>query len=393
MRNRGQTGNSKFVKQMNRDGILFKLRQKQMSRADLAKETELSRPCVSSLVEEMINEGLIHEVGVGESKGGRKPTLLAFNSQSFAVVGAVFEGSEIQMALADLKGEIFAHFHTRLNQPTNGEMAIRALEKGLAALLEQSGFEKSRLIGIGVGLPGITQRRNGTISYSPSTGWMDLPVQQEIEEKLGMPVIIENDVNMMTLGEYYQGVGKESATLVNMYVGTGIGAGILINGQLYRGSKEAAGEIGYMLVGPIGKRGRGEFGVFESNYSVPGIYEKAKAILPSLIEESSIIEQLVTVAGEGDAEAQRLLDDVYKHWASGMANVASVLDPELLILSGELVHIDDKGVQTIQEMLSAWVPVVPQIKIAALGDRAGIIGAVHSALETFSNHMARLVQS
>ncbi|MNI35374.1 N-acetylglucosamine repressor [compost metagenome] len=384
MLGRRQTGNSKLVKQMNRQEILRKLREvKRASRADLAKLTELSRPCVSSLVNEMMKEGLIHEVGVGDSKGGRKPILLEYNFQAYGVVGAIFEGSTLYMSIADLSGELLFDYNYRLPQPTSGEMAIRCLDLGLSILLNQSGFDKSRLLGIGLGLPGITQRRNGTVSYAPSTGWMGLPVQQEIEERLGVPVMIDNDVNLMTLGEFHKGVGHGVSNQVYMYVGTGIGAGIMIDGQCYRGSSEASGEIGYMMVGQVEKLSRGEYGVFERNYSVPVIREKAKKALTTIEEDSSVIKQLIQHAEGGHEEASRLLQDVYRHWAYGIANMVSILDPDLLILSGEMINIEEIGVEKIQEMLTEWVPSIPQIKIATLGNKAGVIGAIHSVLEAF----------
>ncbi|SDN96533.1 Sugar kinase of the NBD/HSP70 family, may contain an N-terminal HTH domain [Paenibacillus sp. yr247] len=379
---RGQTGNTKLVKQINREGILHQLKERtRMSRADLAKLTELSRPCVSSLVDEMIQEGIIREVGVGESKGGRKPILLEYNFQAYGVVGAVFEGSTLQLAIADLKGEVLFQYKTLLSHQKDGQGTIESVERGLAALLTQSGFNKSRLLGIGLGLPGITQRREGTVSYSPSTGWMGLPVQKEIEDRLGLPVIIDNDVNLMTLGEFHKGVGKNFPNLVYMYVGTGIGAGIVIDGQLYRGVREASGEIGYMIIGPIRNRAQGEYGAFENNYSVTAIREKAKLLLKSMDEGTSVIKQLVTQASQGDVDAQSLLDDIYKHWAYGIANIASVMDPGLFVLSGEMIHIGADGVLTIHQMLTDLVPLVPQLKMASLGDQAGIIGAIHSVLE------------
>ncbi|MBP1156435.1 MULTISPECIES: ROK family transcriptional regulator [unclassified Paenibacillus] len=392
MLGRGQTGNTKLVKQINREGILQQLRiHKRMSRADLAKTTELSRPCVSSIVDELIKEGLVHEVGTGESKGGRRPILLEYNFQAYGVVGVVFEGSMLQMSIANLKGELTSHYRVRLEQPVNGEKAIQALEQGLLALLSQSSFDKSRLLGVGLGLPGITHRRQGTISYAPSTGWMDLPVQKEMEERLGLPVILDNDVNMMTLGEFYKGVGSKVSHLVYMYVGTGIGAGIIIDRQLYRGIREAAGEIGYMMVGSEENRLHGEYGVFERNYSVTGIYEKAKALLPAMIDRDHVIKQLVQLSDQGSKEAGELLENVYRHWAYGIANMVSVLDPELLILSGQMIHIGDKGIQAISALLRAWVPYVPDIRLARLGDKAGIIGAVHSVLEAFpAAHIHRI---
>lgn len=381
---RGQTGNAKLVKHINREGILHQLRENpRVSRADLAKLTELSRPCVSALVDEMIVEGLISEVGFGESKGGRKPILLEYNFQAYGVIGAVFEGSTLQLAIANLKGEMLVQRTACLPHPMNGETAIRSIEQGLAALLSESGFDKARLLGMGLGLPGITQRSEGTVSYAPSTGWMGLPVRKEIEAALGLPVVIENDVNLMTLGEFHKGIGVGHSNLVYMYAGTGIGAGIMIDGQLYRGAKEASGEIGYMVIGPVGNQAKGEYGVFERNYSVRAIREKAKGVLPTIDEESSIVKQIVEQAKGGDEEAQALLDDICRHWTYGIANVTSVMDPALLILSGEMLHIGDEGVHKIQQWLTDWVPSVPRIEMASLGDQAGLIGAVHCALEAF----------
>ncbi|GIP39287.1 transcriptional regulator [Paenibacillus sp. J31TS4] len=384
MISRGRTGNTKFVKQMNREGILYQLRKEpRLSRAELAARTRLSRPCVSSLVEEMIQEGLIQEVGTGVSKGGRKPILLEYNVQAYAVVGAVFEGSELEMAVADMKGELLAQEHTRLTQPVDGESALRALETTLARLLAASGVDRGRVTGIGVGLPGITQRRSGTVSYAPSTGWMDLPVGKEIEERLGLPVVLDNDVNMMTLGEFFGGAGAGVSSLVYMYVGTGIGAGIIIDKQLYRGSKEAAGEIGYMRIGEAPGRRKEEFGVFEKNFSVPGIQHKAKLLGLTVDPGISVLEQLLALEAGGSGKAGALLDEVYRSWASGIANTVSVLDPEMLILSGEMVHLDENGLSRIRELLSEWVPVLPEIRQAALRERAGMLGAVHSVLEAY----------
>lgn len=382
---RGQTGNAKLVKLMNREGILYQLKlHPRVSRADLAKLTELSRPCVSALVDEMIQEGLIREVGLGESKGGRKPILLEYNFQSHGVVGAVFDGSILQLAIANLKGELLIQHKTRLAPPMDGETAIQSIKQGITALLFESGFNKERLLGIGLGLPGVTQRNEGTVSYAPSAGWMGLSVQKEIEDDLGLPVVIENDVNLMTLGEFHKGIGSGHSNLLYMYVGTGIGVGIVIDGQLYRGANEASGEIGYMVIGPVGNPSKGEYGVFERNYSTWAIREKARVVLPSLDEEASIVKQIVEQADQGIEPAEALLDDVCRHWTYGIANLVSVMDPGLLILSGEMLHIGEKGIIKLEQWLTEWVPSFPPIKMAALGEQSGIIGAIHCALEAFS---------
>lgn len=379
-----KTGNSKLVKKLNKEEVLQQVIQHgQISRADISKQTQLSRPCVSALVEEMIHEGLLHEVGMGDSRGGRKPILLEYNYQAYAIAGAIFEGSTLDMAIADLKGEFLARCRKRLAQPANGETVIEDLAASLDRLLAESGMSRDRLLGMGVGLQGVTQRGNGTVSFSPSTGWMGQPIQQTIEERLGLPVIIDNDVNMMTLGEYVRGAGVDHSNVVYMYVGTGIGAGIILDGQFFRGSKEAAGEIGFMMIGPVHNRKNGASGVFETHYSAPAIWQQAKGFLSDLQEGSSVIEELIRHARQGHPKAQQLLDDVYRHWAYGMANIVSVLNPELLILSGEMVHIDEEGVKRIHDWLCEWVPEVPVLEKASLGEQAGLIGALHSVLEAF----------
>ncbi|QQE75399.1 ROK family transcriptional regulator [Brevibacillus composti] len=384
MRSSKRTGSSQLVKKWNKEEILQQvIAHGQISRADISKHTRLSRPCVSALVEEMMREGLLQEVGRGDSRGGRKPILLEYNYRAYAIAGAVFDGLTLEMAVADLKGKFLVRYQKRLPQPANGELVMEALAQGFEEMMRECSLESERFLGIGVGLPGVTQRGSGTVSYSPSTGWMGSPIQQTIEERLGLPVIIDNDVNMMTLGEYVRGVGVGYSSVVYLYVGTGIGSGIILDGQFYRGSREAAGEIGFMMIGPEPARRDDASGVFETHYAAPGIMNKAKGFLSDLQVGSSVIEALIRCAKEEQAEAARLLDEVYRHWAYSMANIASILNPELLILSGEMVHIDDEGVKRIQDWLCEWVPVAPELKRASLGEQAGLIGAVHSVLEAF----------
>lgn len=377
---------SKLVKRLNKEEILRQvIREGRISRAEIAKRTQLSRPCVSTLVEEMIAEGLLQEVGVGDSTGGRKPVLLAYNYQAYAIAGAVYEGSRLDMAVADLKGEFLARRRAQLMPFDDGDRVLEVLAAELEALLRESGMARKRVLGIGIGLPGVTRRQNGTISDSPSTGWMNRPIRQAMEERLGLPVLIDNDVNLMTLGEWVRGVGAGAANLVYIYVGTGIGAGVIVDGQFFRGSREAAGEIGHMLIGPVQSRRNGEFGVFEKHYSAPALRRRAGEWL-DLRQDGSIIDILQTHAEGGCERSERLLEEVCRHWAYSLANIISLLDPELLILSGEMIHLQSERVQQMEAWLREWVPAVPRIERARLGEQAGLIGAVHSVLEAFPYH-------
>uniref|UniRef100_UPI001E38634A ROK family protein n=2 Tax=Brevibacillus daliensis TaxID=2892995 RepID=UPI001E38634A len=385
------TGNTRLVKNLNKQEILLQcMAQEQISRADLSKITKLSRPCVSSLVVELIETGFLKEVGIGNSKGGRKPILLEYNYQAYVLVGAVLDGHHLHMVLADLRGSFIKRFQMAIKPDADTQETFKALERGVQELLQESGYDREHLLGVGIGLPGIAQRRDGTVSFSPVTGWAGLPIQQELEQRLGVPVMIDNDVNMMTLAEYSRGVGAGYGSVVYMYVGTGIGSGIILDGQMFRGSKEAAGEVGCMMIGPIPAVREKDTGVFEQNFSLYGIKQRARELLSDHQEGESLIEHLTKLASNGSKEAEQLLEETYKHWTFGMVNLISVLNPELLILSGEMIHIDEKGVSQIKGWLQEWVPVVPEIEKASLGDQAGLVGAVQSVLEAFP--LDRLLQ-
>ncbi|MFC4766237.1 ROK family transcriptional regulator [Effusibacillus consociatus] len=387
MHDRRPPGNVQLMKQMNRAAILQLLRdQGQLSRAALAELTALSKPSISALVDELIQEGWIREVGIGESSGGRRPILLEINAEGFAIVGAVFEGTGLELAVSDLNGELLAEKHVVIKGDATGGQILDEFEGKIRSFLHEARVNYDRVLGIGVGLPGVTRRGSGIISFSPSTGWNDWPVLDELEKRFSLPVFLDNDVNLMALGEFYKGAGYGVQNLVYMHVGTGIGAGIILNGQLFRGFSEAAGEIGYMVVGNPDKRNHREYGVFEGNYSALALLERAASDpnLKLLLDENStsagVIKKL-TELSDVSPEANGLLQEVCLHWSYGIANIVCVLNPELVILGGDMVHIGDCGLKLIQDSLSRLVPIVPELKFAELGDRGGVVGAVFHVLE------------
>lgn len=396
MNERRPPGNVQLMKQLNREAILQYLREKgQLSRASLSDLTSLSKPSISMLVDELLAEGWLREVGIGESSGGRRPIMLEINSEGFTVIGGVFEGTSLALAAADINGEIVARRNVVIQPDHTQEPALDTLEKEILAILAEPQVVKTKTLGIGLGLPGVTRRGNGSISYSPSTGWDDLPIQQELEKRLGLPVCIENDVNLMALGELYRGAGKNIQNLIYMHVGTGIGAGVILQGQLFRGSTDAAGEIGYMIVGEQDRHFQGNYGIFESNYSSQAIMRKVTAS-PELrqsigapLSPRPVMRQLVEMAAQSP-KARMLMQDMYLHWAYGLANMICILNPEMIILGGDMALSDEWGMNEIRSNLRRLVPFMPEIKIAQLGEDAGVIGAVFHVLETDRSLSGRL---
>jgi predicted NBD/HSP70 family sugar kinase len=375
MSRKGQTGNTKLVKKINRKGILYHIKENgPLSRADLAKRTGLSRPCVSSIIEEMLDEGLVNEIGEGISKGGRRPILLQYNARAFCIIGAILEENRFYMTLADSVGEPIAEDCIEFSQSMDKQMIITLIDNTVSNLLQKSGMMRRQLRGLGFGLPGITQKESGVLTYAPSLPCISWPSQQEFEQCFGVPVVIDNDVNMMTKGEYHRGAGQGASSLAYFYVGTGIGAGIILQGQFVRGSHEAAGEIGCMVIGPVDGERQAGYGIFEYHYALPGIRRRTG-------REWS---DLLVAARNGDTYAQECVDDIYQHWTYGIANFTSVLNPERIILGGALAKLNSTAVEYMRSLLAKWVPVVPELVSAHLGEKAGIDGAIYSVLETLS---------
>ena len=379
-------GNIQTIKRLNREAVLQCLREKgKVSRAHLARLTSLSKPGVSAIVGELLQEGWVKEVGEGASSGGRKPILLELNANQFFIMAAIFEGMSLEMALANLNGTIVAEKTAVIEPNLSGHDLSEYLQECIGSFLQISSVEREHILGIGVGLPGVTRRSSGKISFSPSTDWQDWPIKEELERRLALPVLADNDVNLMALGEYYKGAGKGEQHLVYIHVGTGIGAGIILNGQLYRGFSDASGEIGYMMVGRPEARLSNRYGTFEGNFSALSLYNRIKTV-PGLSHlatgrAETIIQKLVIEAAASE-KATAMLEDICLNWCYGIANVVSVLNPALIILGGDMVHVGDWGINFIRTNLASLVPVVPEVRFAALGERAGVLGAVYQVLES-----------
>lgn len=371
------------IKIMNRELIINKLKNKpKQSRANLSQSTGLSKPTVSSIVKELIKEGLIFEVGEGTSTGGKRPVNLVYNPDYNYVVGIAIENNIIYFSLGNMNGELISIFSKKIENPEKSELVLSVIIDGIFELLKNTKVDEEKIIGIVIGVPGIKQDSDNLIRSSPTIHWGGINLKKEIKEKLGKEVIIENDVNLMTIGEHYKGQAKNINDFVYLFIGNGIGSGIFLNGKFIKGFHSAAGEIGYMMIGDK-ENLKQNTGVFEKNYGLLGVIEKLKKLNIQLNYKDSDSLLEILQKNKKNKMVKEILDDTITHWAEATINIISVIDPETVILSGELLNMEKTSLNSFKEFVYNHAPQGTKLKKAKLGFQAGIYGAFHLGLDYF----------
>lgn len=371
----------KLVKMMNRELIINELKQHpRQSRADLAKKTRLSKPTVSDIVKELIEEDLVFEAGVGPSSGGKKPIYLEYNSRSNYVIGILIENETIFIALGDMNGDIITLHQKKFKPLTEGHIIVDMITEGIIQLVTNENIKKDKVLGIVIGVSGIKMDEEDVICSSPTINWGNIHLREEINNRLQMEVIIENDVNLMTIGEFHKGQGEGIQNFVYLFIGNGIGSGLILDGKFYKGHHSASGEIGYMMIGDETKL-KPDLGVFETNYGLFGVSERVREQKLPIDEEISLL--LFLQKNRTDEKIAAILDDVIYQWAKATINIVSIIDPQAVIMSGELSHMDTASLNLFKETIEKYVPKIPELKFTKLGYKAGIYGAFHLALDYF----------
>lgn len=362
----------------NRDLILNLLRrEKILSRHEIRSRVGASPATVNRLTTQLIERGLLKEDGYAASTGGRPSTLLRFDADAGHVVAVDVGSSVIKGALVNLCGEVVL----RSEEPVAAETARERLFEVQAAVQALVGQAKagSKLLGAAVGVPGVVGE-SGKVTWAPALGWHDVPLGQALSEVTELPVHVENDANTLAIAEHRYGSKKGVASLVAINLGNGIGAGLIINGSLYRGEANAAGEIGYMLANPESLQSTYEgFGDLESKVGAEGIVARAHAAIPGLGTVSA--HDIFSRARAGEAAFVNLLESVADELALAVANISVVLNPGTIILGGGVAGSADLLIPRLQARLAGRIPHVPQIVSTSLGTEGVIVGAAEMAID------------
>jgi predicted NBD/HSP70 family sugar kinase len=379
-----KSGSLGSLRALNRSRVIDTLRQLGVaSRAEIARRTGLSRSTVSSLVGELQGSGVITErAGEGEggatARGGRPPTLIALDPSVGVAIGVDFGKRHVAVAASDLSHTVLAESRREMDGDYDAEAGFAVADKLVKQVLSEAKVDRGVVIGAGVGVPAPIHLRTGTVGSSAILpGWNEVRVGEEFGSRLGLPVYVDNDANLAALAELHWGAGRDSSNLVYVTASTGIGAGIVIDGRLYRGAGGTAGEIGHTTIDESGPICRcGSRGCLETFAAVPAILELLK---PSLGEDLTA-EQVIEQAGGGDLACQRAIGDAGRHLGAALANLCNLVNPERIVVGGSLAQAGDTLLDPMRETVQrrAIVSAARDVEVVRgeLSERAEMLGAV-----------------
>lgn len=358
-----------LTKQHNRDLVLGNIfASESISRAEVARLTNLTRATVSELVNGLLEEGLVEEVGRGESIGGKSPILLSVAPDSRYLIGLNLAQDRFIGAIVNLRGEIKEMVEEPVHD-SNGETALELVYKILNQLVKT---KLKPIVGIGVGTPGLVNTREGLVVNAVNLDWQDLPLGSLLEKKYKLPVSVLNDSQATAIGEFvYGGQHARDDNLIVVNVKHGIGSGILVNGRLFQGDGGGAGEIGHVVVQENGELCRcGKYGCLETVSS-------ASAVLRKLNLDS--LERVKTAFDAGDKKAKRVVDAAAHYLGISLANLIGTLNIQKIVLTGDMTRFGTAWLDTVNESMQdaalSRLSENTQLELGKLDYRACILGA------------------
>ncbi len=382
-----------LMREFNESLVLNLIRQAgPISRAEIAARTHLSRSTVSSIINDLLQANLVLEVGTGRSRGGRRPILLQFNRLAGYTLGVDLGATHLLVLLTDLE----ARPVVRLEEPFAVEEGPRAgldrVVRLVQETLRRAGLEMEQVFGLGIGVPGPLDFATGKPIFPPiMPGWHDTPIREQLGERLSRPVYLDNDANMGAIGEYWWGAGQGGRNLAFVKVGTGIGCGLILNGQIYRGEIGSAGEIGHTVIDEDGPTCRcGSSGCLETMAAAPAILQAAREALsygnnaPPHNHDLSIVD-LIEAGRQGDPLAVRLFAQAGRRIGTALTSLVNLLNPATIIIGGGVARAGDLLLDPLRETVhQRALPIAARstrIVESALGADAIAIGAVTTVLQ------------
>jgi len=381
------TANRQLIRAINRSTVLNVVKDEgPVSRTDIVRLSGLSPATVSEITADLIAEGLIYEKEAGDSTGGRPPILLALNHDAAYVVGLKLAERQISAALTDIEATILSTLTVPVTGMTVVERAVAALAGAVEQVIAKASVPRGRVTGVGIGLAGVIDAGRGLCRYSPFLDWRDVPLKLLLEEQIGIPVCIDNDVNTLAMAEKWFGAGQGVDDFLVVTVGRGVGLGIVANGQFYRGTRGGGGEFGHTVMDPDGPLcDCGKRGCLEAYVADPALVRAAQGRLGSVDPDQLTVERVTELARAGDGSLLEVFAQAGRMLGMGIANLVNVFNPALIIISGEGVRAGDLLFGPMREAVAQYtfdgLAEDTEIVVQEWGDEAWAWGAASLVLQ------------
>jgi glucokinase len=388
-------GNPALMRQTNARTILMLLKKLgTCSRKDLVRESGMSTPTVANVVSDLDDLGLIEWIGEAKSGGGRPPENFRFKADAgcFAGVNVTLEG--LRILLTDLRGTCLEELCEPLPKDFRSpDAVIDALRRSLEAMMQRHRLQPKKLLAMTVGVAGITNVRDGiVISVSDSDSWRNVPLRAMLEKLFACTVFVDNESNLAAMGEHFCGVAQTDESFIFITVGTGVGAGIFVNGQIVYGASWAAGEIGYLQIPHIPKMPPAlhQFGRLEQVVAAPGILRSWTAVAKKsgVALKPRKASKVLDLALEGNSAAQKLVLQRAQLLKDVVLNLSLTLNPSLFVFGGE-VGAHPALLAPIAEMLRESEVAGARVLPSSLGRSAVVWGGVAVAMQDSEQKLHR----
>jgi glucokinase-like ROK family protein len=393
-----RTANLELVQKINRSIVLNVIKDKgPLSLADISRRTKLTRSTVSSIVNHLTRKNLVKEIGLSSSSVGRRGILLELNPKAYYVVGVDLGTLNTIAAVVNLEGKIVE----RVEHPTNGEQnrddVIERVKAAIHEVISVSNVNLQKIAGIGLAVPGLVDSKRGMMLITPNFGWKDTPLKEMLEEEFHTPIFIDNNVNAMALSEAEFGIGRGVKNFICVNIGIGIGSGVIINREIYRGETECTGEIGHTTVDYNGpKCSCGNNGCLEVMAAGPAIARRAvkairegrKTVITDLVKgnlnriTAAVVAQ---AANQGDKLAREIMEKTGEYLGTGVANIINLFNPQMVIIGGGVSQAGDLVFDPLKRTMKKRAFSVPakavKIVTPSLGRDCTVIGAATLVLK------------
>jgi len=389
------------VKAHNMRAVLLRLLYHEPAyRVQIAEQTSLSTTTITNIIDELLALGLVDEEGTEQLSGrrgvGRPRSALRLNKDARFAIGVQIGVELYRIAIANLKAEIYISHSYTFSRATPPEKIFQEITQQIENIITESKLDRQRIMGVGVGAAGLVNYMTGVNLMSYNLGWQNVPIRDWLSEQLNLPVVVDNNVKAMALGEAFFGAGRSISSLAFVYGRAGVGSGIVIGNRLLRGADLGAGEIGHMIIeARNGKNCRcGQCGCLETLVSEPALVQEAEraalahptGLLAAKLQsgEGRRSDLLFQAAREGDPQAIEIVELASHYLGIALANLVNLLNPQMIVLGGLYVQGQDLILPIARETLGgtafAGLGKKVELRATSFGWQAGIVGAASLAL-------------